>query len=263
MLCPYCLSAVDVNASVCKVCTKDIYLFKDLLGKIELLEKKVEDFSTSEELQIKVSELENQLKLEYLKQEDLRKNNTTAFWDFIRFLLFPLFLLLISHALITIVYDINMLYLRLISIVLPLPFAYILFSSQNKYLFKWFVLTAFLSLGTVFGMSTITSLVDQTPILPQNNLEIKEFIEYSASILFSFFTGMLLGSFTYSKKHQILRSNNSNNIFLRLLVNIFTKGKISPKSMQELISKINEFGGTIVVLGSTLVSIYSGLKALY
>jgi hypothetical protein len=153
-----------------------------------------------------------------------------------------------------------MIYLRLVSIILPLPFAYYLFSSQKKNLIKWFFLTALLSLGAVIGMSSITSLADKTPILPQNNLEVKEFLEYSSSILFSYFTGMLLGSFRYAKKHQI--KSNTNNFALRLMINIFTSGKISPQSMQNIMSKINEFGGTIVALGSTLVSVYTGLKAL-
>jgi len=260
MLCPYCFSTVDDKAYVCKVCTKDIYLFKDLLAKIDSLEKKIEDLSTSEDLLIKVNELENQLRLEYIKQEESKKSNTTALMDFSKFLILPFLLLLISHALITVVYDVNMIYLRLISIILPLPFAYYLFSSQKKNLIKWFFLTALLSLGAVIGMSSITSLADKTPILPQNNLEVKEFLEYSSSILFSYFTGMLLGSFRYAKKHQI--KSNTNNFALRLMINIFTSGKISPQSMQNIMSKINEFGGTIVALGSTLVSVYTGLKAL-
>lgn len=260
MLCPYCLSIVEEKAYVCKVCTKDIYLFKDLLDKVDSLEKKIEDLSTSENLLIKVNELENQLRSEYTKQEESNKNSLATIVDFLNFLFLPLILLLISHALITVVYDVNMVYLRLISIVLPLPFAYYLFSSKKKNLFKWFALTALLSFSSVIGMSSITFWVDQTPILPQNNLEIKEFIEYSASILFSYFTGMLLGSVQYNKKHKIISS--SNNLFLRLVVNIFTSGKISPQSMQKLMSKINEFGGSIVALGSTLISIYTGLKAL-
>jgi hypothetical protein len=64
----------------------------------------------------------------------------------------------------------------------------------------------------------------------------------------------------FLKKHQI--KSNTNNFALRLMINIFTSGKISPQSMQNIMSKINEFGGTIVALGSTLVSVYTGLKAL-
>jgi hypothetical protein len=71
---------------------------------------------------------------------------------------------------------------------------------------------------------------------------------------------MLLGKLQYNKKNKIKIYSNSS--FLHLLINALTSGKISPQSMQKLLLKINEFGGALVALGSTLVSIYTGLKAL-
>ena len=41
MNCPYCLSEVSEEAYVCKVCTKDIYLFKPMMAKIAELESKL------------------------------------------------------------------------------------------------------------------------------------------------------------------------------------------------------------------------------
>ena len=38
MNCPYCLSEVAEEASVCKICTRDLYLFKPMMAKVaELL----------------------------------------------------------------------------------------------------------------------------------------------------------------------------------------------------------------------------------
>ena len=41
MKCPYCLSEVDSEAYVCKICTKDLYLFKPLMEKVSSLEEKL------------------------------------------------------------------------------------------------------------------------------------------------------------------------------------------------------------------------------
>ena len=38
MQCPYCLSEVSKDAFVCKACARDIYMFKELLVKIDELE---------------------------------------------------------------------------------------------------------------------------------------------------------------------------------------------------------------------------------
>jgi hypothetical protein len=41
MKCPYCLSLVEDEAVVCKVCTRDLYLFKPLSEKIRQLEEQL------------------------------------------------------------------------------------------------------------------------------------------------------------------------------------------------------------------------------
>ena len=46
------------------------------------------------------------------------------------------------------------------------------------------------------------------------------------------------------------------------MVNIFADGKLSPQTMHELMKKVNDYGSTIVALGTTAVSIYTGLKAV-
>lgn len=43
MQCPYCLSEVAEEAVVCKVCTRDLYLFKPMMAKVAELEKQLEE----------------------------------------------------------------------------------------------------------------------------------------------------------------------------------------------------------------------------
>ena len=141
---------------------------------------------------------------------------------------------------------------------LPLPFGYFLFKSIKRQIFPWVLSVVLLAVTTVIGMSWITSLVDHSPILPQNNFEWREMLEYAASISFSFLTGMLLGKIAYSNKH--LSKSSHLGPFTRIVLNVLGEDKLSPEGIHELMKKINEYIGTIIALGTTAISIYTGLK---
>ncbi len=259
MECVYCLSPVDEKANVCKVCTRDLYLFRPLLDKVKELEDKLAEHQDPVELKARVEELEALLAAERAQAEAKHATPWRALADIAQFILIPLSLLLLAHALVTVVYDINMLYLRIVSMVLPLPFGVYLFKSRQRSILAWFLGTAVLAVTSVIGMSAITGWVDQTPVLPQSMVEWREFIEYAASITFSFLTGMLLGGMSYHRKHRVQTKKDAP--LLTALVAGFMKGKSSPKDIHETIKKLEEMGGSLVAAGTTAMSIYTGLKA--
>jgi ABC-type bacteriocin/lantibiotic exporter with double-glycine peptidase domain len=255
--CPYCISEIADEAVVCKVCTKDIYLFKPMMARIAELESKLLESSPSENYELRIEALEAQL-----TGHEARKHSNRGlkalFLDAIIYILLPLAILLASHYLITIVYDAKMLYLRIISMLIPLPFGYFLFKSIRRQIFSWVISVFILAISAVIGMSWITSLIDHSPILPQSNFEWREMLEYAASISFSFLTGMLLGKIAYSNKHI----NKSTHIgpFTKFVLSLLGEEKLSPEGIHELMKKINEYSGTIIALGTTALSIYTGLK---
>ena len=108
-------------------------------------------------------------------------------------------------------------------------------------------------------MSWITSLVDHSPIWPQNIFEWKEVLEYSASIAFSFLTGMLLGGVAYASKQRPSKAG-----LLTSLLNVSANSKqgISIVGVHDSMKTLQEYGGTVVALGTTAVSIYTGLKGI-
>ena len=110
-------------------------------------------------------------------------------------------------------------------------------------------------------MSWITSLVDNSPVLPQTTFEWREVLEYAASIAFSFLTGMLLGGMSYANNHQakLMRINP----LVRMVLSALGDDKLTPEALHKLMKKINEYGGTIVALGTTALSIYAGLKHVF
>lgn len=258
MKCVYCLSAVDDQANVCKVCTRDLYLFRPLLEKVKELETKLADHQDPVELHARVEELEGLLVAERARMDKKEATPWRLMADVGQFIFIPLALLLMAHALIVVVYDINMLYLRVASVALPLPFAFFLFKTKKRSLFGWFIATAFLAASSVIGMSAITGLVDHTPLLPQSMIEWREFLEYAASITLSFLTGMLLGGVTYHRTHRAVKKKDGP--FLSAIVSKFSNGSTSPMDTSEKIQKLEEIGGSLIAAGTTAMSIYTGLK---
>ena len=259
MNCPYCLSEVSEEAYVCKTCTRDLYLFKPMMAKIAGLEEKLALVPSPELYELKIAELEHLLDEQNQKLE--KRSSLQWISDIALYLIIPLLLLLVAHWLIAVVYDTKMLYLRIISMVLPLPFAYALFSKHAHKVMPWFIGVIFLAIASVIGMSWITSLVDHSPVWPQNLFEWKEVLEYSASIAFSFLTGMLLGGVAYAAKQRARRAGLVSSMMKVASLN-FKDGGASLKNIHGLMKALQEYGGTIVALGTTAVSIYTGLKGI-
>jgi hypothetical protein len=253
MKCPYCLSDIDSEAYVCKVCTKDLYLFKPLIQKVSDLEEKLSNVSDREVLESRISELQEEL---IYKKELEAEGIVGIFLKISKFLFLPLLILLMAHAVIIVVYDLKLIYLRLASILIPMPFAFFLFQKKKNPVFPWFLGSLVLAFITVIGMSAITSLVDKTPVMPQSMIEWKEFIEYSLSITFSFLTGILLGTISFYKrsKHKI-----DINPMLKALLNLIVNKKLSPEALQELLQKSIKY----VSLATTLLSLYTGLRRFF
>ena len=259
MNCPYCISEVSEEALVCKTCSRDLYLFKPMMTRIASLEEQLAAVPTQEAYELRIAELEH-----FLDEQDRKLANRSAFtWikDIAIYLIVPLLLLLLAHWLIAVVYDTKMIYLRIISMIVPLPFAYFLFKGHAHKLFPWFVGVVFLAIVSVIGMSWITSMVDHSPVWPQNLFEWKEVLEYSASIAFSFLTGMLLGGVAYTGK-QRRRHASIMDAFIKAVSPHSASGSVSIQGLFGFMRILQEHGGTIVALGTTAVSIYTGLKGI-
>jgi hypothetical protein len=230
-----------------------------MMAKIASLEGQLAVIPSQDMNELRIAELENLLE-EQNHQLETRSFFTWIF-DIALYLMVPLLLLLLSHWLITVVYDTKMIYLRIISMVLPLPFAYFLFKSHAHKLFPWFVGVVFLAISAVIGMSWITSLVDRSPVFPQNLFEWKELLEYSASIAFSFLTGMLLGRVAFAAEQR----RRQAGIMSALNKAASSHAKSASASIQGvfgLMKTVEEHGGTVVALGTTAASIYTGLKGI-
>lgn len=254
MQCPYCVSEISNEALVCPQCTRDLYLFKPLLAKIGDLEQKIEvlDARLAEFSQASTEPLPALAAEE--PPAPPHPLEALALWAA------PLLLLLAAHVLITVTYDLNTLYLRVVSLLIPLPFGLLLMSRQQRHFGFWAAAAFVMAALAVLGMSGITHLVDHTPVLPQDRREWKEFIEYAASVGFSVMTGMLIGRMIWRRRVQAaLQAVQAKNVAGKL-AHLIENGQQSADRIQSSVKKINELGNSLAAAGTTAISVYTGLK---
>ena len=260
MKCPYCLSEVSDEAFACPHCTKDLYLFKPMMSRVASLEAELTSLPEREQLLNRVEQLEELLANQAMGLQTKTNGLLSSIRSAAVFLILPLVLLLIGHGLITIVYDTKLLYLRIVSIFVPALFGYALMSARSHKVIPWFVAATGLALASVFGMSYMTHLVDGTPVLPQNIFEWREFFEYGVSIATSFLAGMILGRAAYIKHHPMIKSMVSG-AYSAFAAKV-GKEDLDADGTFKLMKLLNDHISTVTALGSTALSVYTGLKGI-
>jgi hypothetical protein len=110
----------------------------------------------------------------------------------------------------------------------------------------------------VLGMSTVTGGIDHTPILPVDIREWREFIEYAASIAFSYATGIVLGNMSRLRKRaEIFRQQDGIQTALTHLV---LNGANNTAKLQKTIKQFNDVSSTLTAAATTAAAMYTGLQ---
>ncbi|MBM3346910.1 MAG: hypothetical protein FJY55_10510 [Betaproteobacteria bacterium] len=260
MQCPYCTSDISDSAVVCPVCTRDLYLLKPLLEKIGGPEKRLAEAASASApaLEARVAELETELadlRNNRAVSEEFRKPRKDFYMSAAS--TFGIALLLIAHGLIIMVYDLKPLFLRIASLLIPLPFGLALHVRHPQRAWATALLAAVTGCLAVLGMSAVTGYIDDAPVLPQNLRDWREFIEYSASIAFSFITGLLLAKLMHVKR----RAQETGPIAM-FLARLFTFDDDGELGLQKMVARMNKMMAKFTPAGAAALSIWTGIKAV-
>jgi hypothetical protein len=287
MLCPYCASEVPHAAIVCPHCTRDFYLFKPLLERIEQLEARLREQSETAALayepRIVALECElAQLKMAQANASDaaasdididiegtrssggetplLSASGTRSYWVSLALALgAALAFLVAAHVVLLFVYDVRPIYLRIASMLIPIPFAFALLVWHPRRFGASAVGGFAMALAAVWLMLVTTALVDNVPVMPQTVRDVREVLEYMASIGLAFLTGLLLGKLRYRR----LATKGDPGRIVVFLAELFSKDKDGELGVLRVAARIQKMIATLTPIGTGLASVYAGIKALF
>lgn len=270
MRCPYCTSEVPQAAIVCPHCARDFYLFKPLLERIEqletrLLEQAQAGMATHEG---RIAALESELAALKVAQPAAQGvavaaplspvAGTKRYGVSLALALSPtLALLVIAHIVLLFVYDVKPLYLRIASVLIPIPFGFALLVWHPQR-FRISAIGGFaMGVVAVWLMLVTTAYVDKVPVMPQSARDVQEVLEYMASIGLAFLTGLLLGKLRYRQLYM-----SEPNRLILFLAELFTFNREGELGVVRLANRIQKTVSAFTPIGAGAAAIYAGIKAL-
>ncbi len=270
MRCPYCASEVPQAAVVCPHCTHDFYLFKPLLERLEQLETRLLEQAQAGIVthEARIAALESELAVLKTAQPAAPGVAVAAplspvagskrYWVSLALALIPaLALLVVAHVVLLFVYDVKPLYLRIASILIPIPFGFSLLV-WHPHRVRISAIAGFsMAVVGVWLMLVTTAYLDNVPVMPQSARDVREVLEYMASLGLAFLTGLLLGKLRY---RRLLVSPEPNRLIV-FLAELFTTNKEGELGVVRLANRINKTVAAFMPMGTGAAAIYAGIKA--
>ena len=99
----------------------------------------------------------------------------------VAYFLIPVALLVAAHVLVTIVLNVTPIYLRLASVIIPLPFGLAFYAREKVGIRGAVLLGVVIATFAILCMLTVTGLNDNVPIVPGPWIEWREAIEYAST----------------------------------------------------------------------------------
>ena len=283
MHCPYCISDIPDQALACPNCARDLYLFRPLLQGLAALE------ATVAEQNKKITALEGRLTAlektgmssSAVPTEALHGNEPGSAQIEVRAaaaavprhplppanplgallpcVIVPILLLLLAHWLMLFIYDVKPLYLRMATLVLPIPFGAILASRYGLPVGLAAGFSAILGGLAVTGMLGVTAIADKVAFLPQNVRDWRETIEYTAGIGLACVTGWLIANGI--RAATSLRHREPPRVIV-LVAKAFKTNEKGEMAVELLARRIQKLVNTATPAVSGAVAFYAGLKGV-
>jgi hypothetical protein len=252
MECPFCVETIKDEAIACKHCARDLRVVRPVLLEVERLAAELDD-------------LRQQLDRAGLKLERIAHPLRYFGIRFVLYVAIPSVLLVIAHVLVTIVFDVPPVWLRIASVVIPLLFGLATYPVHRAGFGDAAILGFSTASLSVLSMLTVTGLHDHVPILPTVWIEWREVIEYGASIFLAFVSGNILGIMAFRVLPKTLTQSGKPNAAafkIALLLGPHV-GEDQLRRRARLIQDLIQTAGPLAGVAATgLGSLYTGLKGV-
>jgi hypothetical protein len=253
MECPFCAETIKDEALACKHCSRDLRAARPVIFEIQEI----------------VSELDR------LHRELDRVDATLARLRFplqhlaielLTYLVAPVVLLVAAHIIVTIELNVTPLYLRLASVIIPLPFGLALYARQRTGFGIALVVGVAMAAIAAICMLTVTGFNDKVPIVPGPWVEWREVIEYVASIALAFCTGNIVGLLIFEVLPKTMARGGKPNAVAYRIAGLLGQHvgdeqlRRRARTVQDLLTTAGPLLGIVVTAGG---SIYAGLKGIF
>jgi len=264
MRCPYCISEIDDAALACPHCARDLYLFKPLLEKINQLEKAV---AAGAETRIAALEAEvaafkqataDSVPVQAVVESGEVEGSGPDYALMLLKTLLPAFALLVAaHGVLLFVFDVKPLILRVATLLIPMPFGFLLASHFAGRFWKSAGAGFVVALAAVWAMLAVTATIDKVPVLPQDGRDLRETAEYVLGIGLAFAAGAMVGEFLPAFKEK---GSPPRRVML-LVARAVTPDEDGKLGIEKAAKKIDKLMKVVAPAATGAASLYAGIKS--
>jgi len=252
MECPFCAETIKDEATVCQHCSRDLRValpviqeIQDIVAELDRLQRRLDQVNTS------LAMFDRPVRFMFLNGGI--------------YVLLPTLLLLAAHYLVIIKFDWPQLYLRIASVIIPLPFGMAAYAFSRIGFRGASGLGVMIAVLSVFGMLSVVSYADGTPIVPGSFREWRETVEYGLSIALSFLTGNILVILVLWALPNTIASGGKPNAAAFRIARMLGQ-HVGEETMRRRARRIQDLMQTVGPLAGVVAtaagSIYTGLKGI-
>ena len=251
MECPFCAERVKDEALACKHCSRDLRVVRPVVLEVEDIVQELDALRRE---------------LDHVTAKLYRKRYPARYFAIhsVAYILIPAALLVIAHIILTIVFPaLPAVYLRLASVLIPLPFGLAINAIQKVQLRGSVVVGLLIAILSVLCMLIVTGINDRVPILLQTWFDWREVFEYVLSIALAFVTGNIIGILIFQVLPSQMAIGGKPNPFAYRIARMLGQhvGEEQLRRRARIIQDLMRTAGPIAgILATAIGSIYAGLK---